>query len=393
MPTRQDKTRALSSEASLSPHLRQRRRGYRWLRFEQPLEDDFRQWYWDINAQRARLSLLAGGIIFGLFAIKDQLTMPAEVAQWTVGIRVYIVITAIAVAYLAVRLTDNQYIREAALLGAGIASLAGMGMAIVASTLLGAPLPYEGLLLIIFFLYFLIGIRTWRVLITCMAVCIAIQAAWRLTELDIMDIRLRGYYLFAAVFIGAVGAYALEYQARGHFLALRIAQFRGNTDVLTGRPSRRAILNALLRALRQARREQVPVGIFLIDVDHFKRYNDTYTHVEGDRCLKAVADACAGVFQRPLDGVGRFGGEEFLGIAYGAEPSHVETLGQRLCAAVRALDIPHAHGVDGRVTISVGGYSAPPDAGPDITPLIRCADDALYASKNAGRDRFTLAQG
>lgn len=382
---------ALPEEAALSPHLRQRRRGYRWLLFERDLEHEFRQWYWQINADRARLSLLAGGIIFGLFAIKDAAVMPPEVSKWTVAIRFYCVMSAIALAYLVVRFSESQQVREAALLVAGIASLAGMAAAILISELLGSPLPYEGLILIICFLYFLIGMRTWRVFWTCLLVCIAIQASWRLTELDINQIRLRGYYLFAAVAIGGIGAYALEYQARGHFLALRIAGFRGNTDALTGRPNRRAILGFMLRTLRQARREQVPVGVFLIDVDYFKRYNDTYSHVAGDRCLKAVADACAEVFRRPMDEVGRLGGEEFLAIAYGTEPSHVETLGNRLCAAVRELNLPHSKGVDGFVSVSVGGFSVPPGTAADLTSLIHHADDAMYASKDAGRDRFTHA--
>lgn len=392
MPTRRITRRGSDGEETLSPHLRQRRLGYRWLRFNDPsLEQAFRQWYWDMNALRARLSLLAGGILFGLFALKDLWTLPAEVSQWTASVRLYLVMGSIGAAYIAVRVTRSPKIREAALLGASIAALSGMGLAVVGSLLLGSPLPYEGLLLIIFFLYFLIGMRTWRVLITCTVICIGIQAAWRLTELDINEIRLRGYYLFSAVAIGGIGAYALEYQARGHFLALKIAQFRGNTDVLTGRPSRRAILKTLGRVLRQARRDQVPVGVFLLDVDYFKRYNDTYTHIEGDRCLRAVADACAEVFRRPLDAVGRFGGEEFLAVAYGATPSHVETLGNRLCANVRALGIEHRHGVNGTVSISVGGLSVPHDSAIELTPLIRQADEALYAAKRAGRDCFMLA--
>lgn len=376
-------------EAALSPHLRQHRRGYRWLRFERALEEDFRNWYWQLNAQRARFSLLAGALMFGLFALRDAMFAPAEVADWTVRIRLYVIVTSIIGAYLVVRFVDSQRLREAALLGASIASLAGMGIANVGALLLGGALPYEGMILIIFFLYFLLGMRTWRTFWVCLLVCVFVQVSWRLTELGPNDIQLRGYYLFSAVAIGGIGSYALEYQARGHFLTLRIAQFRGNTDVLTGRPSRRAILEHLSRALRLAAREQTPVGLFLIDVDYFKKYNDTYSHIEGDRCLRAVANACAGVLRRPLDAVGRFGGEEFLAVAPGATPAHVAALGQRLCAAVSDLDIAHEHGVNGKVSISVGGYSVPTaQAGDSTTTLLRRADEALYAAKHAGRNQF-----
>lgn len=379
-------------EAELSPHLRQRRRGYRWLVFDREIESDFRSWYWQLNAKRARFSLLAGALVFGLFSLRDAIAQPPEVANWTVPVRLYIIVASIIVAYLVVRFSDSQRFREAALTAAGVASLAGMAMAIIGAMLLGGYLPYEGLLLIIFFLYFLIGMRTWRAFWICFLVCMLIQIGWRLTDLDITEIRLRGYYLFSAVGIGAIGAYALESQARGHYLALRIAQFRGNTDMLTGTPTRRAILEHLDRVLGQARRDGCPVGLFLLDVDYFKRYNDTYTHIEGDRCLRAVASACAEVLRRPLDAVGRYGGEEFLAIAYNSEPAHAELLGQRLCDAVQDLGIEHKHGVNGLVSISVGGYSLPASEITDTTTLLRRADEALYAAKGAGRNQFCYAE-
>lgn len=384
---------AARDEAKLSPHLQQRRQGYRWLRFTGPLEGEFRQWYWQINEGRVRFCLLASGLIFGLFAIKDLLALPAHVSQITASLRLVVVMGAIGIAYATIRLTQQQHLREAALLAAGIASLSGMALAIIASLLLGYPLPYEGLLLIIFSLYFLIGLRTWRAFWTCLLICVCIQAAWRITTLEVGEIRLRGYYLFSAVIIGLLGAYALEYQARGHFLALRIAQFRGNTDMLTGLPSRRAILAHLERVLRQARRDDQPIGVFLIDVDHFKLYNDTYTHIEGDRCLKAVADACASALHRPLDAVGRFGGEEFLAVAHNAGPTHAALLGERICEAVHALNMDHAHGVDGKVSVSVGGYSLPAANLADTSSLLRHADEALYEAKRQGRGRFCYASG
>lgn len=382
---------AAAEEVELSPHLRQRRRGYRRLVFEREIESDFRSWYWQLNAKRVRISLVAGALVFGLFSLRDAMVQPPEVAAWTVPVRLYLIVASIVMAYLVVRFSDSQKFREAALIGASIASLAGMAMAIIGAMLLGGELPYEGLLLIIFFLYFLIGLRTWRAFWTCLLVCVVIQVGWRLTDLDITEIRLRGYYLFAAVGIGGIGAYALEFQARGHYLALRIAQFRGNTDLLTGIPTRRAIFEHLDRVLGQARRDQRPIALFLIDVDFFKRYNDTYTHIEGDRCLRAVASACADVLRRPLDAVGRYGGEEFLAIAYNSEPAHAELLGRRLCDAVQDLGIEHKHGVNGLVSISVGGYSLPASEITDTTTLLRRADEALYAAKGAGRNQFCYA--
>jgi diguanylate cyclase (GGDEF)-like protein len=128
----------------------------------------------------------------------------------------------------------------------------------------------------------------------------------------------------------------------------------------------------------------------MVDVDHFKRYNDRYGHAEGDAALQAVAVAVGGHARRPLDLCARYGGEEFLLLWYRPMGTSATALGDAVRASVHALELPHADGEGGRLTVSVGVATAIASA--TLTPqrLIAEADAALYAAKQAGRDRVAI---
>lgn len=159
------------------------------------------------------------------------------------------------------------------------------------------------------------------------------------------------------------------------------------TDALTGLPNRRSFDDALDLAWRVCRREQRPLGLVMIDVDHFKWYNDHYGHQGGDFCLRQVAEAVQAAAHRPSDIRARYGGEEFVLVLPGADPAGCKLVAQRLCDAVYALALPHAAAPLGRVSISLGCASVVP--GPDQSPaqLVEAADRQLYAAKSAGRNR------
>ena len=129
------------------------------------------------------------------------------------------------------------------------------------------------------------------------------------------------------------------------------------------------------------------LAVLLIDVDHFKAYNDHYGHVAGDQCLQRVADALKASLNRPMDRVGRYGGEEFMAIAYPVSGAGVVDLANRVREAVELLDIPHAASPSGeRITVSVGVTCVPPRPGLEPDKLIDLADKALYRAKTAGRN-------
>jgi diguanylate cyclase (GGDEF)-like protein len=128
----------------------------------------------------------------------------------------------------------------------------------------------------------------------------------------------------------------------------------------------------------------------MIDVDHFKAYNDHYGHQQGDRCLRAVAQSIKRAI-RTSDVVARYGGEEFAVILTDTNLSEVVTIAERILTAVRALDMPH-QGVEPAVSVSVslGAASVVPNDPRGTRHLIEMADRGLYAAKAAGRDQTRI---
>jgi two-component system cell cycle response regulator len=158
------------------------------------------------------------------------------------------------------------------------------------------------------------------------------------------------------------------------------------TDVLTGVLNRGAIVEELEREAERSAREGVPLGLGMLDIDHFKLVNDTYGHAAGDAVLCEVVRRVLGVM-RPYDSFGRFGGEEFLVLVPGSGERELKEVLERIRSVIGSAAIV----VDGHelaVTVSLGGATRGRESADD---LIARADDALYAAKEQGRDRVVLA--
>lgn len=161
-------------------------------------------------------------------------------------------------------------------------------------------------------------------------------------------------------------------------------------DGLTGIANRRYFDETLSRECRRAARNAGPLGLLLIDIDAFKKYNDHYGHQAGDAVLKQVATTLAGALNRGGDLAARYGGEEFAIVLPETGMAGATHMAEKLLLAVRDLGIPHAQSsAADHVTISVG--VAGMAAGELVTPeaLISWADQALYAAKAAGRNRVS----
>jgi diguanylate cyclase (GGDEF)-like protein len=165
------------------------------------------------------------------------------------------------------------------------------------------------------------------------------------------------------------------------------------TDALTGVANRRHFDQRLRAEWLRAMRDETPLALLLADVDHFKRYNDTYGHQLGDRCLALVAGALREHTARSGDLVARYGGEEFAVLLPNTNVEGAVAVGERLRAAVAALAIPHsASSVGPIVSLSLGAATVKPMPQSAETTLIAAADSALYRAKEAGRDRVSLAE-
>ena len=157
------------------------------------------------------------------------------------------------------------------------------------------------------------------------------------------------------------------------------------TDPLTGLPNRRRLTEVLDAEWVRALRAGEPIGLAMVDIDNFKKYNDHYGHQGGDECLRLVARAVQGSV-RGTDLVARYGGEEFCIVMPATGADGALLVAERACRAVAELREPHAEAESGIVTISVGVTATVPMAGlPD--QLIKVADEVLYSAKRGGRNR------
>lgn len=192
--------------------------------------------------------------------------------------------------------------------------------------------------------------------------------------------------LLLATFVGAIGAYLREYAQRDQFLLSQLVHHFAMHDPLTGIGNRRHFEERATTALRQAQREHVPVTLAILDIDHFKSFNDRYGHHAGDQALRQVAQRIALCLRRPLDLAGRLGGEEFGILLYDAAPHEARVIIENIAASVAELRIGHdVSPTSAFLTVSIG--AAPFDGTESLESLYRRADLLLYASKKAGRNR------
>ncbi len=165
-------------------------------------------------------------------------------------------------------------------------------------------------------------------------------------------------------------------------LLSNLARIDGITEV----HNRRAFDDRLAEEWNRAQREKASLSLCMVDIDYFKRFNDTYGHPEGDRCLKAVAQCLSQNFQRGSDFVARYGGEEFAVIISNADLIIAESMIERALTAVKKLAIKHdASEAANVVTFSAGVASLVPESGFSINDFVSTADAALYEAKAEGR--------
>jgi diguanylate cyclase (GGDEF)-like protein len=165
------------------------------------------------------------------------------------------------------------------------------------------------------------------------------------------------------------------------------------TDALTGVPNRRSFDLCLTREWRVAKRDPMSLGLLLLDIDHFKSFNDRYGHPAGDSCLARVAAAMASAVRRPGDTTARYGGEEFAVILPGTELAGAVYVAECVRNAVAALNIQHADSPSGVVTVSIGVSVKMPSGSETLEAFVSEADTALYAAKRAGRNQVATAPG
>jgi diguanylate cyclase (GGDEF)-like protein len=206
-----------------------------------------------------------------------------------------------------------------------------------------------------------------------------------------MPLIVRSCILLLAV-AGACGVVArtIESSARARFIEAHAMAELAQNDALTGVKNRRVFDEHLDDLWRRAAAEECAVAFLMVDVDHFKAYNDRYGHQAGDRALRHVAQVLQGFVTRPQDLLARYGGEEFAVLLYDVDAADVEKLAERMRKAVVGLALEHRDSRVAVVTISIGVAIVEPSLERRARGAVQLADEALYQAKTRGRNRVEV---
>ena len=157
-------------------------------------------------------------------------------------------------------------------------------------------------------------------------------------------------------------------------------------DMLSGLANRRGFQSRLDFEWMKAQQYDSELSLMMIDVDHFKLFNDTYGHPEGDACLTRLGETLAGIAAETMGFAGRYGGEEFCLLLPNTDAKRALEIGEMVRTAVEALAMPHSTSSHQTVTVSVGVACTRPNVAQQPGDLIEAADAALYAAKHRGRN-------
>ena len=375
-----------------SPVAEQLRRGFRWLRFEPELEAD----YWRDQFDHGRLQIRTGFLLAILLAaafiaMHHRLLPPPDLP--TLALRYGIVFPLLVAGFAA------TFAKGTGRLLRGLVAVAAptVVVAVTALVLLGerhaGQSVFPVLVITTMFVYYLLGQSIYGALRTGAIGFVAFLAgAWSF-GLPQETFAYQALLLAITNVVGGTVAYTLEAARRAGWLEARLLAEMADRDGLTGIHNRRCLDGKLHAAWQQGIREQRPLALLMIDIDCFKPYNDRYGHQAGDEVLKRVARVLAQSARRPLDLVARYGGEEFVVVLYDTTRAHAAALAERIVESVRGLGITNAGSSCAPVvTVSVGVAFVQPAAGRSPEGFVQLADAALYAAKDAGRNRVHVMQ-
>jgi diguanylate cyclase (GGDEF)-like protein len=189
---------------------------------------------------------------------------------------------------------------------------------------------------------------------------------------------------------------ALEEKVRLRTAELRAAnsqlEILSTTDGLTGLANRRRFDNYWAEEWQRALRQATPLAVIMLDLDHFKAYNDHYGHLQGDECLRRVGAVLQASVRRAGELAARYGGEEFVVVLPGVTRQQALETARGVLIAMREAKLPHASSpVAGMVTLSLGVAVGMAQATDEPEQLLKMADTALYTAKNTGRNRVVQA--
>ena len=238
--------------------------------------------------------------------------------------------------------------------------------------------------------FFVLGLRFRAALVAVALTLVVYAVATAAFGLALPLIARSCVLLFVVAAACGVVARTFERTARTSFLESHLITELAQRDALTGLMNRRVFDEHLEKLWERGIAERCSIGIVLIDVDHFKAYNDRYGHQAGDTALRRVAETLQALVTRPTDLLARYGGEEFAVLLYAVDGFEAETLADRMRLAVGGAAFEHRGSRNGIVTISAGVALVEPSRNRHSRGALQLADEALYQAKVRGRNRVEL---
>jgi diguanylate cyclase (GGDEF)-like protein len=374
--------------------------GYRWQYFTSRLEAIFER---ETAAARARYLILAGLVaiaIYNAFLFIDYRMMPDIFkTNFIVHFGIITPMAFLIIAALYRGLVPS--LREGVEASITILTCASILYCAVLSKSPDAVYYSNAIMLVIIFGNIVIRLRFWYAVAASLSILVifalffpAVHGNSMLVQADNLIV------LSSCIGLTLFANYNLEQdQRRAYLLGLRDRFHRADLtasnlrlvelsriDPLTGIPNRRELddyMDHLAQGSRLAK-----LAIVMLDIDHFKSYNDLYGHPAGDECLQRIAGALRDALRHSGDMVARFGGEEFVAVLPGNDLQGAELVAERMRLVVQKLAIPHAGWPEvGVVTLSAGIAAATSGGPGDIQAILAAADAALYRAKSGGRNR------
>lgn len=378
--------------------------GFRWLRFPAMLERAFVEAHADERTFKLILAGLNSMLVFGGILLTDYLMEPGQLG-WSAALRVGLYAPFILSALVILHRLSYPELNEWMVVLVGtVASAIVAVLALSGTTAVSFTKVVE---LIIVVVYVAVFARFWPMALLSAVVLVFHMTVMVLAPDLISGLRLGStLLLITTISFALYGCYVRERNDRHAFLldlkeqAMRASLNEANlrlaemvrTDALTGVANRRAFDDFLSLNQDELAMSSRKLALLLVDVDHFKAFNDSYGHHEGDRCLCAVANTIDACLRRPVDMVARWGGEEFAVVLGDADEQMARQVARRICQAIQALAIPHeGSSCAPVVTVSIGMAVQHAGLTRANHVLIQAADEALYQAKAAGRNRVCLA--
>jgi diguanylate cyclase (GGDEF)-like protein len=372
-----------------SPYAKELTRGIRELHFNREIEDEYRPVHLGRVRMRIRIwCLISIGIAIG-FAIQED----SRQSLFTMGSLLRAACIASLWAILAAVAISPHYERWYLPVAQVLVTLVSALIAWFIAFAVASGQQEELLLLAIqlFAIFFFMGLLIRAAVAAALVLVVSFAlGAWASGIPAIHAIPSTVFLCIAA----AVAAHICRDKERAYrtsFLEQTLIAELLERDALTGLKNRRAFDEHLRRIWQQAQRDHRVIAVLMLDVDHFKRYNDAHGHQAGDEALRRVARVISEFARRPLDIAARYGGEEFSIVLFDLAPEFVIEIAERVRRSIEDECITHGDsGVSPYVTSSVGVAIVEPAIGRTVQGAVQLADEALYEAKATGRNSIVV---